>query len=226
MTPLCLNPRCRVLGQHTPTCTDPDCRGCLPHRAADGLRLCERCIARLAADANLAAHLHTELEHVLAAPERPGERTSGSPDRARLPNPAAVECRTEIRHVLASWSRLIAEDRGHRLPADTVPAMGAYVARNAVWLAAQDYAGDACTELADLAHGRAWRVAYPNGTRSFDVAGCPMDGCGGTIRAVLRQTDSLLPSALICSTDETHCWAASEWITLGRKLRQAQEEAA
>lgn len=41
------------------------------------------------------------------------------------------------------------------------------------------------------------------------------------LKAILRRTDSLLPSALVCDTDETHTIPASEWITLGRKLRRA-----
>src|SRR5690606_12537238 len=126
------------------------------------------------------------------------ERTSGSPDPTRLPNPAAMEARGTIRAVLAAWCRLIAEERGVELPEDTVAAMGAYIARHAHWLAAHPAAGEASDELRELAHGRPWRVAYPDGTRRVEVGPCLYDGCEGTIRAVLRASDSLLPSRIVC----------------------------
>jgi hypothetical protein len=55
----------------------------------------------------------------------------------------------------------------------------------------------------------------------FPIGGCPHDGCAGTIKAILRRVDSLLPSSLQCDADEEHLWPADQWVALGRKLRQA-----
>lgn len=218
--PLCAAPHCRVRGQHTTDCPGGDCRGCLPRPAADGLALCWPHTEWLARDARQAAWLYGELEHVLIGAPAVGGRVSGSPDRTRLPNMAAVEARTLIRHTLVSWCRLIAEERGIDLPRDEVAAMGDYIARHAHWLAAHPAAGEAADELRELAHGRPWRVAYPDSTRRVEVGPCPHDGCGGTIRAVLRASDSLLPSRIVCDANADHVWPASEWITLGRQLRR------
>jgi hypothetical protein len=141
--------------------------------------------------------LHGELELVLKAAGS-GERASSKPGSGTPPRDAVVDMRAEIRHVLVSWCRLISEERGMWLPGhwvvqrlargfigppnrtwiddDTLPAIGAYVARHAEWLAATEYAGEAADELAGLM-SRAWGLAYPSGTRRLSVGPCPL--CGG-----------------------------------------------
>jgi len=177
-------------------------------------------VRHLADDARQAAWLYGELEHVLIGAPAVGGRVSGSPDRTRLPNMAAVEARSTIRSILVSWCRLISEERGIDLPRDEVAAMGDYIARHAHWLAAHPAAAEAADELRELAHGRPWRVAYPDGTRRVEVGPCLHDGCGGTIRAVLRASDSLLPSRIVCDANADHVWPADQWLTLGRQLRR------
>jgi hypothetical protein len=214
---LCVNPRCRMLAQHRPDC-DVECRGCLPRYAADGRNLCEVCTRRLVEDATTAAELYAELELVLAAPGRPGEKTTGTAEHGTELNDRAVEARTLIRHTLASWCLLVADERGIGTPQDTTAAMARYVGLHAVWLSAHAAAGDCADELAGLAHGAPWRTAYPSGARRFKVGPCLMDDCPGEIVAVLRDTDQLLPSALTCDTDAAHSWSAGQWREIGRAL--------
>lgn len=224
--PLCVAPGCRARGQHANDCPGGDCRGCLPRRAADGLRLCWQHARHLETDARQLAPLYDELALALAGISSPICRVSGSPDRSsRIPNPAAIEVRGTIRAVLAAWCRLIAEGRGVELPRDEVADMSEYVARHAHWLAAHPAAGDASAELRELAV-RAHRIAYPDGTRVVAVGPCPRDGCDGTIRAVLRASDSLLPSRIVCDANADHVWPADQWLTLGRQLRRARERRA
>jgi len=219
--PLCVAPGCRCYGRHAPDCLG-DCRGCLPRLAADGLRLCRPHAEGLGRDARQAAELYDELALALAGASSPVGRVSGSPDRSRIPNPAAMEARSRIRAILASWCQLIAEERGAELPRDEVADMGEYVARHALWLAAHPAAGDAADELRELVRV-ARRIAYPDGTRRVDVGPCPHDGCGGTIRALLRRADSLLPSAIVCSASAEHEWPADQWLTLGRQIRKVAQ---
>ena len=223
--PLCAAPRCRTIGHHTPDCDNGECRGCQPRLAADGLRLCHIHTRDIATDAYRAAEVHTELALALTRSDRPGERTSGTRDPGLVVNERAVEARTLIRHTLVAWCRLIAEERGIDLPRDEVAAMGDYIARHAHWLAAHPAAGDASAEMRELAV-RAHRIAYPDGTRVVAVGPCPRDGCGGTIRAVLRASDSLLPSRIVCDANADHVWPADQWLTLGRQLRRARERRA
>jgi hypothetical protein len=218
--PLCERPGCFSRGYHWPTCQDSDCAGCQPRLALDGKRLCRRDEESIATDARVAARLRAELAKVLIGSGQPGEKTSGTADRGMKLNDRAVEARTLIRHRLVSWSLMIAEERGFTLPDDTDEAMAEFIATSAEWLSAHQCAGEAADELRELVT-ISHPIAYPTGTRVFEVAPCDWEGCGGMLKAVLRRTDSLLPSALVCSEDETHTHPASEWLTLGRKLRRA-----
>lgn len=220
MTPhLCIAPMCIARGKHH-QCDDDRCRGCLPRRADDGLVLCRHHTLLIAEDAVTAAVLFDALADRLAASGLPGEKTSGTRTPGLKINVFAVDARILIRHTLASWTTLISEIRGITLPADDTGSLGAFVARHAVWLAAQpDTAADVSTELRGLVR-EAYPIAYPSGTRVFDVAPCPTDGCPGTLRAVLRRSDALLPAAVVCGQDPAHTWTADRWITLGRQLRE------
>jgi hypothetical protein len=221
MTPsLCVSPHCRARGYHHPDCRDDTCGGCLPRLAADGVRLCGMHVRRIAEDAVKAAGLHDEIALRLTGAGQAGERTSGTPDHGFGLNERAVEVRDDIRTKLVSWSKMVAEERGIALPADTLPALGAYVARHAEWLAAHPLAGFASEELHDLVSA-AWPVAYPSGARVFPIGPCPHDGCTGTVKAILRRVDSLLPSSLVCDLDAEHSYPASEWLRLGRRLKAA-----
>lgn len=166
-----------------------------------------------------AARLYDVLADQLITTGQPGEKTSGSRNPGLKINPAVIDARIDIKVILTSWTLLIAEIRGIRLPVDDVGSLGLYVARHAVWLAAQpDTAADASAELRSLVHG-AYPLAYPSGTRRFDVAPCPTEGCPGTLRAVLRRSDALLPPAIVCSRDDSHAWSADRWLSLGRQIR-------
>jgi hypothetical protein len=233
--PLCASPRCHIPNRHREDCDTATCRGCLPARAADGSRLCPLDIRRLGENATKAAVLYDELALVLKATQ-PGGHTSTKPGPGGPPRDAVVEQRATIRHVLVSWCRLISEERGIALPGDwlimrlprgvqgpwnrewvvndTTPAHAAYIARHAEWLAACDYADEAADELAGLAN-RAYGLAYPSGTRRVEVGPCPL--CDGTLTAIVRATDGVLPSEVVCDRDEDpHRWAADQWRHLDR----------
>jgi hypothetical protein len=240
--PLCVRPGCTARGYHVEGCDTEDCQGCQPRLALDGLNLCQRDVEGIATDAARAAELRAALAKALSGSGQPGEKTSGTADKGLKINERAVEMRATIRHTLVSWSLLITEERGFSLPTkrvvqplprgfigpprlisvvdDSDRALADLIARSATWLAAHPAAGEAANELRDLVT-QAHSIAYPSGTRVFEVAPCTEEGCGGMLKAVLRRTDSLLPSALVCDADENHTIPASEWLTLGRKLRRA-----
>lgn len=217
MVMLCPALGCRIVGHHRDSCEDDNCRGCVPRTAAPGLQLCDYHLLRIAADATRNADLYSELEAVLATSERPGERTSGTPSHGTELNIRAAVMRTEIRHVMVSWCKLVADERGIALPTDHIDAIGAYLALHRDWLAAHPAAGDCSDELASVGR-RAFNVAYPSGARIFPVGPCPGSGCTATVRVVLRKVDALLPSELVCDADEPHSWPASRWRELGRTI--------
>lgn len=241
----CIARSCRSLGYHVAACDDADCRGCQPRRAADGLQLCGMHRDRIAEDAVAAATLHGELALALTSSGAPGEKVKRSDEGSPGVNPAAADARSEIRSTLASWCRLIGEERGLTLPEDKVTAMGRYLARHADWLAAHPAADDVVDELHELAHGRPRRIAYPGGSRKFPVAlpdgsyaVCPESltdeetgesvDCPGTLWTILRKDASLLPSEIACNHSEQHRWPTSRWLRLGARLtaRTTESEAA
>lgn len=223
----CVKPSCRAFGRHLPDCDGQDCRGCQPRPAADGLRLCLVDVERLATDATTIADLYDELAYsVMPSGNGHGQPIGRSSDGPPVPRDKVVAIRTEIRLILGGWCRLVGEERGIQLPADEVSAMGAYVAKHATWLAAHGAADDVADELGSLRR-RAWSIAYPNGTRVGEVGHCPLwvdvtieveawRQCPGTLRAIMRPADVLLPSEVVCDTDATHRWASTQWRQLDR----------
>lgn len=229
--PLCSNPRCRS-PRHEPGCTDKECAPHPARLAADGLNLCTPHVEHLEQDATMLATLHAELELVIMRTGSSGEKVSGTGAEPPAPRDRVVDARTEIRHTLASWCRLVAEERGIQLPADEVSAMGAYLQKHATWLAAHDAAGDVSDELSTLRR-KAWSAAYPTGTKVVEVGPCPnhnygadtfLDAngvadwprCTGKLRAVVRPADQLLPSEVVCDTDPSHRWDSTQWRQLDR----------
>lgn len=98
-------------------------------RALDGLYLCQSCrdhLERLIAE--MPAR-YTELGHALAGgTSGGGQRVSGSASEPLPINPAAADHRAQIAGVLASWCRLVADERGIR------PPSGPEVTLTAPWL--------------------------------------------------------------------------------------------
>jgi hypothetical protein len=213
--PLCASRRCRHIGRHTTNCSDNACRGCQPRQAADGLRLCLTHATRIGHDAAQAAALYDELALALMPAGASGEPGRGGSDGPAVPRDRVVAVRTEIRNVLVSWCRLIADERGHQLPADSVTAMGAYLTKHSTWLAAHAAAGDASDEF-DSLRRRAWGAAYPSGAHIVHVGPCPQPGCAGTLQATIRPADQLLPSEVACDTNDQHRWDSTQWRQLDR----------
>jgi len=216
MTVLCARD-CTIRNRHAPTCPGDECRGCQPRQAAPGLNLCDLHTTLIATHAARCGELYEEIATTMTGTTGQAEPTSGTKAGTSI-NEKAMDMRIELRSVLASWCRLVAEERGITLPPDRVDAMGAWLATHHEWLAAHPLAGECSTELDDLSR-RAGRVAHPSGTRAFDVGPCPAQGCKGTMRAVLRPRDPLLPSELVCDTTPDHTWTADRWREFGHTYR-------
>lgn len=146
------------------------------------------------------------------------EATSGTKDVGLSLNPRAVACRDNVKRILRMWVKLVVDERGVQPPADHPEVLGQFIARNGPWLAAHPLAGYAYDELFELAYGEPWRVAFPSGTRVRTVGGCPLPHCEGDLRAIMRRADSLLPSEITCSLNQSHRWGYDQWLALARQL--------
>lgn len=228
--PLCASPRCGIRDRHVSECKDDTCRGCLPRQADDGVYLCRLHKDRIGQDALTVALRYADLGRVLTASSTSlGDIVSGSKKETGLQlNDRAAEMRAIIKHRLVSMVRMISEERGFALPEDRVPALARYVAANANWIAAHPAAGELSDELNDTA-SEAFRLAQPTGARKYqlkDPEGKPVgcretveedQSCPGSLWTILRRTDSLLPSELVCDHDGDHFVPAGEWMTFGRQ---------
>lgn len=128
MTVLCARAGCVHRGHHAGGCADERCAGCQPYPAADGLELCRHHADRIAPDALALGELYDELDHVLLSAGRAGERVGGrGDDGSPVPRDRVVAIRTEIRHTLVSWCRLVSEERGVSLPGGPGNGPGSHV---------------------------------------------------------------------------------------------------
>lgn len=197
--PLCAAPHCAIRNRHRDTCPDPDtCWGCLPRWAADGLRLCDVDVRRLAEDAGRCADLYAGLEQNIIRRSGGGERekTSGSSSGAPVPDDDVMEARTRLRALLMAIVRLVTEQRGVTWPSvrylqqlpegvqgpralgrrrtEDPAALATFIAKHAEWLAAHRYGPTIARDLRNTAgDGRLWGMAYPAGSDRLYVGDCP-----------------------------------------------------
>lgn len=242
---ICATPACALPRRHRPGCNSEACRGCRPARAADGSKLCRLHTSRLAPDAIDAALVWAELALNLTGGGggRYSEIRTSNPQPGLSINEKIAEHRQTIRNTLVSWTKLISDDRRIELPwryvLISLPpgvygphkrvrtinhrtiALGRFIATHALWLAQQapEISGAASTELADLVRtGRA--LQQPSDTRIVEIGPCPQttsEGiCNGSLRGLIRPTDSLLPSAVTCDANDAHTWDSTQWTKLGR----------
>jgi hypothetical protein len=237
----CANPTCHTTGLHKTGC-DRNCRGCLPTLAGNGLALCYNHADRIGADAVKCAEALGELA-VSLVPSGSGEGGRGANPHPSLNlHDGVIELRSTIRNTIVSWSRLIHEERGislpwrHRIvrlaagiegPANRVRQgvanstdLARYIQTHSRWLAAHPAAGECSEEFATLA-ASARRLLQPSGTRVIEVGPCPMEECGGMLRALMRTERSLMPSSVTCDADAGHEWTSADWLALARSMRVA-----
>lgn len=104
---------------------------------------------------------------------------------------------------------------------DSTSRLGHFVAHHAAWLASQTIAPEYSGRLQDLV-SRARSLRQASQLRIVKIGPCPQTAdehrCPGTLRGLLRPTDSLLPSAVTCDANETHTWDSTKWLRLGRAM--------
>lgn len=139
-----------------------------------------------------------------------------------------VQCRSDIRNVLTTWARHVVDERQVTTPQDNLSSMALFLGAHCSWVLSQAYGPAFCLDMVGPWE-TAKRLIHPNASRAFNVASCPEEGCTGTLVALLRPQDSLLPAQVTCDcspADEDgtllHSWTADKWLTLGRKIRRIE----
>ncbi|MFH8349505.1 helix-turn-helix transcriptional regulator [Streptomyces sp. NPDC018045] len=192
------------------------------------LLICARCFDGFRRHLKSLPALYRQCENMLAAAPQEGQKVSGTRSFGIKLNAVAVEARDTLRARLLAWCDLVAAERvpdpadGGAPPERTVEAMTSFLLRHAAWLCGHPAAGDVVTEIAETA-ATATRAAYPQQTRRFRVGPCVEVSCGGSLVAVIRADEQLLPSEVRCDVDTQHVWPAHQWRELERQVtRQSQ----
>ncbi|WP_083940320.1 hypothetical protein [Saccharomonospora saliphila] len=129
-------------------------------------------------------------------------------------NAAAVEVRSSIRTVLASWAGLVTEERRVEPPARDIAVLARFLVRHVDWLCRHPAAGDLADEIRHLERTAA-RVAYPDDGRRIRVGHCPAPECDGELFALIRPHGDLPRSEITCSESSVHSWPVTRWSKLG-----------
>ncbi len=217
-----------------------------PRRALDGLYVCHGHRDRLERNIAEMPRLHDDLIERLAGNDH-GAALTREDERWPLavadhPLPIAVhvvEHRDQMRHVVASWASLTAEERGLATPGTPMLSiLSTWLLAHLDWACAQLWVDEFYAEIAGLAT-RARALIAANPRRRFVVGSCPMPvplhrehgqteaqavalygsrQCTGVLSARLARGDDLLPSAIECDQSTEHVWTAHQWVALGRRI--------
>lgn len=211
--------------------------------------------------------IRTSWPNMLALTAAPA---TGGGDPAKPPVSAHVlSVRRETAECLASWARLVAEERdlrpvtgcpsprrvrvfgpmprngwpvicgcqhgdglrtvrdAHPLDADDAHAVAGFLITHAEWLAEHE-AGSAavdevktwaqrCLDIVERNRVRRYRIG-PCPEQTEDEDGSPLGPCPGTLYALLREDDKVLPRAVVCDGPQLHTWDPWQWRALGKRL--------
>ncbi|MCX5203249.1 hypothetical protein OG897_17580 [Streptomyces sp. NBC_00237] len=186
--------------------------------AVTGTRLCPPCRERLFQDLGRLPALYEECARRLdGSADRTQERTSGGSLPGMPLNTAALEVRSAIVTVLASWAAVVAEQRRVRAPLRTVPLLTEFLRRHAEWLTRHEAAGELSLEVTRLARG-AWRVIDAEPQRRVAIGDCVEEDCSGALTAVVRPDRPAVPAEITCDAAPEHHWFGHQWLQLSRRL--------
>lgn len=156
---------------------------------------------------------------------------TGGGDKGRPPIPAHVlSVRRETAECLASWARLVTEERDLRTALDggDAHAVAGFLVTHAEWLADHEAGRDAVAEVVRWS-GKCLDIVERNRLRRYRLPGkCPEDThdedgttlgpCPGLLTAYIREADTMLPKNVACDGPEMHSWDPWQWPALGRRI--------
>lgn len=199
---------------------DPIERGYLLAAHRDRIR------TRLTDALDMLAHHWTGAMHPPAG-QHSGRRTQPA---SRPPTPIGpTSVRDAAWRDLRSWCQLVMDERDlHTAPqAQTGAGLARWLTTHADWLAAHEAGKDCADEMARHArlirdldrgyHARRFQLG-PCVEDVHDEAGVETYRCTGSLWALMRQEDDLLPDKVACDAVEEHVWRPGEWARLGVRM--------
>jgi hypothetical protein len=195
------------------SCAAPLTRGEIFH----GLRLCASCRNLLRANLTNLPQMYQVCEDELEVHRRDPIRVVGSsrPTGICL-NDETVAVRGNVIAVLSSWCDVIVAEHKVTGPRSRdVKRLVSFIETHLDWLATHAVAADLAEEITGLVRS-VRRVLNPAQVRTIDLAPCPVDGCGQTVRASISIVQHRSPPQVSC--DAGHTWQPREWLNLSHQL--------
>ncbi|MFI0899351.1 OvmZ protein [Streptomyces sp. NPDC020983] len=156
--------------------------------------------------------LYAACEHALG-PVTSGfqERVSGTRGRGMPLNERAMEARSDMVGVLASWADMVVGERRASAPRGrTVRDLAGFVAGHLDWLLAHPAADDFVSEIV-MVEEAALRAVHGRGA-SRELGRCPEPDCGSTVQS------GVLPGGdFAVSCGSGHVLTPQQWMLLGHR---------
>lgn len=198
----------------TDTCLVEDC-----DRPVSDAWCCTRCAWRLKQALKNVPALEEDLPIVLARLTR----YTDQPDWVRssrtpaLPfHDPASEAAWILRNTLTTWARLVAEERGHQPPGNTLSGMANWLTGHIEWIRHHRAGYEAIDEITTAVHQAVRVTDRPSNRTTVAVGPCPELGCSGEIRAFIPAREDR-PAFMVCDGCEQR-WDSVMWLRLGRRV--------
>lgn len=143
---------------------------------------------------------------------RPLERVSNWTPRRTAVSDALVTIRSDLLSTLASWSGMVAAERGVIAPNQLdVRQLATFLAIHFTWLTAHPAAPDLVDELTALTQA-ARSVVVPHDSVRVEVGRCDQPSCGRSVYAERYGVEDQIPYWVGC--DAGHTWPPDRWTLL------------
>lgn len=133
---------------------------------------------------------------------------------------------TQRLHLIADANTLVttycllvmdeADLTGGNVGAD-VPDRADFLLVHAEFLAGHELADEVSRELRDLA-GQIRSLVAPSGVRRLPIGACPVLDCGGSVYALLKDSDGSIMPDLTCDLNAEHVWSEGQYHRLAALL--------
>jgi hypothetical protein len=145
------------------------------------------------------------------------QRVAGGGSAGLFLDERVTDARRDIVAMLASWSGLVADERGVTRPGRRdVTELSRFLAVHADWLLAHQVGSCFAEELLAVA-ASAREVSQGVPSRDIELGRCVERGCDNTMTAI-RGADGRSSSVEVrCAAG--HVWQARQWLQLARQLR-------
>lgn len=187
-----------------------------------GLRLCGDCLRQARKNLTALPDLYEEcVDYVFGGPRNPTrQRVTGTREMAPL-NDSAIETRSNITGVLASWASTVAEEKGVPAPGSSVGCLTDFLVAHLDWLAGHPAAVHFADETENLVAQARRTVDPAPDARLVTLGLCVEPGCAEILSAAAPGQRIAAEQGISCTAG--HSWKTHEWFLLQSRIEQERK---